>query len=101
MPGEPHSEPVPAVCSISPYRAAFTGSGPPGALRAQIEAVRAADGYRGRGLGRAIFEWAIGEARRRSCSMVQLTSDKSRTDAHRFYERPGFVASHEGLKLAL
>jgi GNAT superfamily N-acetyltransferase len=72
-----------------------------GALRAQIEAVRVADGYRGRGLGGAIFEWAIGEARRRGCSLVQLTSDKSRTDARRFYERLGFVASHEGLKLAL
>ena len=72
-----------------------------GALRAQIEAVRVAAGYRGCGLGGAIVEWAIGEARRRGCSLVQLTSDKSRTDAHRFYERLGFVASHEGLKLSL
>jgi GNAT superfamily N-acetyltransferase len=72
-----------------------------GSLRAQIEAVRVADGYRGRGPGGAILGWAIGEARRRGCSLVQLTSDKSRTDAHRFYERLGFVASHEGLKLAL
>jgi GNAT superfamily N-acetyltransferase len=72
-----------------------------GALRAQIEAVRVAAGYRGRGLGGAIVEWAIGEARRRGCSLVQLTSDKSRADAHRFYERLGFVASHEGLKRSL
>jgi GNAT superfamily N-acetyltransferase len=72
-----------------------------GSLRAQIEAVRVADGYRGSGLGTAIFEWAIDEARRRGCSLVQLTTDKSRTDAHRVYQRLGFVASHEGLKLAL
>ena len=45
--------------------------------------------------------WAVGEARRRDCSLVQLTTNKSRIDAHRFYERLGFVASHEGLKLEL
>lgn len=72
-----------------------------GALRAQIEAVRVRQDYRSRGLGAALFEWAIGEARRRQCSLVQLTTDKSRADAHRFYERLGFVASHEGLKLTL
>ena len=72
-----------------------------GALRAQIEAVRVRHDYRSRGLGTALFEWAIEEARRRNCALVQLTSDKSRTDAHRFYERLGFVASHEGLKLEL
>jgi ribosomal protein S18 acetylase RimI-like enzyme len=72
-----------------------------GSLRGQIEAVRVGEAYRGRGLGAGMFDWAIGEARRRGCSLVQLTTDKSRTDAHRFYERLGFVASHEGLKLAL
>jgi GNAT superfamily N-acetyltransferase len=72
-----------------------------GALRAQIEAVRVADAWRGRGLGAAMMDWAIAEARRRDCALVQLTSDKSRTSAHRFYERLGFVASHEGMKLAL
>jgi GNAT superfamily N-acetyltransferase len=72
-----------------------------GALRAQIEAVRVADGARGSGLGAAMMEWAIAEARRRGCALVQLTSDKSRADAHRFYQRLGFVASHEGMKLAL
>ena len=72
-----------------------------GALRAQIEAVHVHHAYRGRGLGGAMFAWAIGEARRRGCALVQLTSDKSRPDAHRFYHRLGFVASHEGLKLAL
>lgn len=72
-----------------------------GSLRAQIEAVRVQEAYRDRGLGAGMFDWAIGEARRRGCSLVQLTTDKSRTDAHRFYERLGFVASHEGLKLKL
>jgi GNAT superfamily N-acetyltransferase len=72
-----------------------------GALRAQIEAVRVRDDHRGRGLGAALFGWAIGEARRRNCALVQLTTDKSRADAHRFYERLGFTASHEGLKLDL
>jgi GNAT superfamily N-acetyltransferase len=45
--------------------------------------------------------WAIGEARRRGCGLVQLTTDKARPDAHRFYERLGFVASHQGMKLRL
>ena len=72
-----------------------------GALRAQIEAARVHPDYRGRGLGAAMFTWAIDEARRRGCALVQLTTDKSRPAAHRFYERLGFVASHEGMKLAL
>jgi GNAT superfamily N-acetyltransferase len=45
--------------------------------------------------------WAVAEGRRRGCALVQLTTDKTRTDAHRFYARLGFVASHEGLKLPL
>jgi GNAT superfamily N-acetyltransferase len=72
-----------------------------GALRAQIEAVRVHEAYRSQGLGAAMVGWAIGEARRRGCALVQLTSDKSRTSAHRFYERLGFTASHEGMKLRL
>jgi GNAT superfamily N-acetyltransferase len=72
-----------------------------GALRAQIEAVRVAESQRGSGLGGAMLRWAIEEARRRGCALVQLTTDKSRTDAHRFYQRLGFIASHEGMKLAL
>ena len=72
-----------------------------GALRAQIEAVRVRADYRSRGLGAALFEWAIAEARRRGCALVQLTTDKSRDDAHRFYEGRAFVASHEGLKVHL
>jgi GNAT superfamily N-acetyltransferase len=72
-----------------------------GALRAQIEAVRVHEAYRSRGLGAAILAWAIDEARQRGCALVQLTTDKSRTGAHRFYERLGFIASHEGMKLPL
>jgi GNAT superfamily N-acetyltransferase len=72
-----------------------------GALRAQIEAVRIDQRLRGRGLGQALFEWAIAEARRRGCALVQLTTDKRRADAHRFYGRLGFTASHEGFKLRL
>jgi len=72
-----------------------------GALRAQIEAVRVDEAYRSQGLGAAILAWAIDEARQRGCAVIQLTTDKSRTRAHRFYERLGFVASHEGMKLAL
>jgi GNAT superfamily N-acetyltransferase len=48
-----------------------------------------------------MFEWAIAECRRRGCGIVQLTTDKSRSDARRFYESLGFTASHEGMKLAL
>lgn len=72
-----------------------------GALRAQLEAVRVARDHRSRGLGSELFEWAIAESRRRGCALVQLTTDASRTDAHRFYERLGFVPSHVGYKLAL
>ena len=72
-----------------------------GALRAQIEAVRVHEAYRSRGLGAAMFTWAINESRQRHCALVQLTTDKSRTSAHRFYERLGFAASHEGMKLSL
>lgn len=72
-----------------------------GSWRAEIEAVRIHEDFRGRGLGEEIILWAIGKAKERSCAIVQLTSDKTRVDAHRFYERLGFVASHEGMKLAL
>jgi GNAT superfamily N-acetyltransferase len=72
-----------------------------GALRAQVEAVRVDQAYRSGGLGQAMLTWAISEARQRGCALIQLTTDKSRTGAHRFYERLGFVASHEGMKLIL
>ena len=72
-----------------------------GATRAQIEAVRTAASNRGAGLGRQILLAAIEMARERGCAMVQLTTDKSRADAHRFYESLGFETSHEGMKLIL
>jgi GNAT superfamily N-acetyltransferase len=72
-----------------------------GGLRAQIEAVRVRSDLRGRGLGHALCAWAIDEARRRGCALVQLTSDKRRDEAHRFYGRLGFDATHEGFKLRL
>jgi GNAT superfamily N-acetyltransferase len=72
-----------------------------GALRAQIEAVRVGAPYRSHGLGQAIFEWSIAESRRRGATLIQLTTDKSRTGAHRFYDRLGFTPSHIGYKLNL
>lgn len=72
-----------------------------GAERAQIEAVRIAEGYRGRGLGRQLMGAAIEMARARGCRLVQLTSDLRRQDARRFYESLGFVHSHAGMKLPL
>jgi GNAT superfamily N-acetyltransferase len=72
-----------------------------GALRGQIEAVRVHRDYRSHGLGRLFVGWAVEECRRRGCVLVQLTSDRSRGDARRFYERLGFVDSHAGLKLPL
>ncbi|MCC6558690.1 MAG: GNAT family N-acetyltransferase [Polyangiaceae bacterium] len=68
---------------------------------AMIENVVVDTPMRGRGVGEAMMRWAIEEARRRGCRRVQLTSNKMRKRAHRFYERLGFVASHEGMKLAL
>lgn len=72
-----------------------------GMWRGQIESVRVARDVRGSGLGSAFVEWAVGQCAARGCSLVQLTSDKTRADSIRFYERLGFVASHEGLKRSL
>ncbi|SDM59861.1 GNAT family N-acetyltransferase [Streptomyces wuyuanensis] len=72
-----------------------------GATRSIIEAVRIHADERGSGLGTQLIEWAVEESRRQGCRLVQLTSDVSRTDAHRFYERLGFEASHLGFKLVL
>ena len=72
-----------------------------GGWRALIEAVRVASPMRSHGVGRRLFEWAIGRARERGCHLIQLTSDKARPDAIRFYESLGFVASHAGMKLHL
>ena len=77
------------------------GLGRHGAERALIEAVRVRSDRRGHGIGGQMMRWAIDQARDRGCALVQLTTDKSRHDAHRFYARLGFVASHEGMKLIL
>jgi GNAT superfamily N-acetyltransferase len=72
-----------------------------GRWRALIEGVRVASHARSHGIGKQLIEWAIDRARARGCHVLQLTSDKSRRDAIRFYEGLGFVASHEGMKLKL
>lgn len=72
-----------------------------GATRAQIEAVRVAGAARGRRIGERLVRHAIDAARLAGCRLVQLTSDRSRVDAHRFYERLGFVGSHLGMKLEI
>lgn len=95
-PGEP-AGPVVATFQLS----FLPGLSRRGSWRSQIEAVRVAAELRGHGIGAAMVSWAAGESRRRGCSLMQLTTDKSRKDAHRFYERLGFAASHEGMKLAL
>lgn len=72
-----------------------------GGLRAQIEAVRTHSKFRGQGIGKKVFEYAINRAKEKGCHLIQLTSDKKRPDAIRFYESLGFVATHEGMKLKL
>jgi ribosomal protein S18 acetylase RimI-like enzyme len=72
-----------------------------GLMRAQIESVRIDSSMRGRKLGELMITDAIERARQRGCGVVQLTTDKARADAHRFYERLGFKATHEGMKLSL
>ena len=67
-----------------------------GMLRGQIEAVRVRADHRGSGLGRRSVEWAVDEAHQRGCGLVQLTTDRSRADAHRSYAALGFVDSHHG-----
>lgn len=72
-----------------------------GGWRAQIEGVRVASDRRGQGLGGELVGWAVARARERGCHLVQLTTNKSRAEALRFYERLGFEATHEGMKLYL
>jgi len=72
-----------------------------GMTRGVIEAVRVRRDQRGKRLGERLVLWAVEEARGRGCGLVQLTTDASRVEAHRFYERLGFVGSHLGMKLAL
>ncbi|MET8326721.1 GNAT family N-acetyltransferase [Streptomyces sp. NPDC005181] len=72
-----------------------------GSTRSIIEGVRVHADERGSGLGTRLIQWAVDESRRQDCQLVQLTSDATRPDAHRFYERLGFIASHVGFKLSL
>jgi len=69
-----------------------------GMWRGQIEVVHVSDAARNRGIGTEMMRWALQRCRERGCGMVQLTSNKRRLDAHRFYERLGFRKSHEGFK---
>jgi GNAT superfamily N-acetyltransferase len=72
-----------------------------GGRRAQVEAVRTNSNYRGQGIGTKVFEYIIDRARKKGCNMVQLTTDKQRPNAIKFYESIGFIATHEGMKLSL
>lgn len=70
-----------------------------GGIRAQIEAVRIRSDKRGHGIGKAMFEWAINRAKERNAHLLQLTTDKQRPQAIKFYEDLGFMATHEGMKM--
>jgi ribosomal protein S18 acetylase RimI-like enzyme len=72
-----------------------------GGKRGQIEGVRIDEAYRRRGIGKIMIEWAINKARELNCHLVQLTMDKKRQETIEFYQKLGFIASHEGLKLHL
>ncbi len=72
-----------------------------GGIRAQVESVRVASALRGQGLGQQLLQWSIARARERGCHMLQLTTNATRAEAHRFYTRLGFVPSHVGMKLDL
>lgn len=72
-----------------------------GGLRAQVESVRVEGKVRGRGIGSGMMKWAVEKAQARGAHLVQLTTHRSREDAHRFYERLGFTKSHVGMKLSL
>lgn len=72
-----------------------------GATRLQVEGVRVADAARGSGLGAALLEWVADYGRERGAALAQLTTDRTRAHARRFYERLGWEASHIGMKLPL
>lgn len=72
-----------------------------GGLRAQVESVRVDQRFQSQGIGSAMMRWTIGRAKQRGAHVVQLTTHKTRLDAHRFYERLGFKGSHQGMKLSL
>ncbi|MFF9014271.1 GNAT family N-acetyltransferase [Streptomyces sp. NPDC014870] len=95
---EGEDEDVVVGCLQATY---IPGLGKGGAERALIEAVRIRADRRGGGLGRELMRRAVERARGRGCALVQLTSDKRRSEAHRFYASLGFARSHDGFKLAL
>ena len=70
----------------------------PGCVRVQVESVRVREDQRGKGVGEKMFQWAFQHAKAKGAHMLQLTSDKKRPDAIRFYEKLGFTGSHEGMK---
>ena len=72
-----------------------------GMWRGLVESVHVVPDQRNKGFGKAMMRWAIERCRERGCGLVQLTSNKKRTDAHRFYRALGFAQSHEGFKLFL
>jgi ribosomal protein S18 acetylase RimI-like enzyme len=72
-----------------------------GGLRAQIESVRVDKRFQSQGIGSQMMKWSMERARQRGAHIVQLTTHKSRVDAHRFYERLGFKGTHLGMKLSL
>lgn len=72
-----------------------------GGWRATIEGVRTSSSVRSKGIGSELINWAIQRAKERGCHLIQLTTDKTREDALRFYERLGFTATHEGMKMKL
>ncbi|VVT19055.1 GNAT family N-acetyltransferase [Erythrobacter sp. EC-HK427] len=93
---EQHGEPV------GSFQLSFLpGVSRRGAWRGQIESVRVLADWRGEGIGEAMMRWAVERCKERGCGIVQLTSDRQRGGAHRFYERLGFVPTHTGFKLTL
>jgi GNAT superfamily N-acetyltransferase len=72
-----------------------------GGLRAQVEAVRTSSSHRGQGIGTKVFEYIINRAKEKGCALVQLTTDKKRPEAIKFYETIGFTSTHEGMKMAI
>ena len=93
------SEPVPLAGTFQ--MTFLPGLSRKGMSRLQVEAVRVVDDYQSMRLGSALMRWAIDCARQSGCGLVQLTTDKTRADAHRFYDRLGFEATHEGYKIIL
>ncbi|MBT2367207.1 GNAT family N-acetyltransferase [Streptomyces sp. ISL-10] len=102
---DPHQHPTVAVCDgriVGTLQLTIIpGLSRRGATRSIIEAVRIHADERGIGLGTQLIKWAVEESRSLGCQLVQLTSDATRPDAHRFYQRLGFEPSHVGFKLSL